>query len=200
MINNNSKLMYTLVFLISFTALVYFLAIYHDVRELNDPDSSLQKRFAYIIEITLFLIVGFGYIGMAIWILIDRINTIIPYIITIVGSIFLIWLYLLAITRGVPIVGVEHEPDVLAIISKILQGSIISITAILISSIGSKKAIPKVINKINQNCVLCGRQIIDENASVTLRKPDGTNYVFHSNICKKNFQKLSAVYGGDNLT
>ena len=200
MINNNSKLMYTLVFLISFTALVYFLAIYHDVRELNDPDSSLQKRFAYIIEITLFLIVGFGYIGMVIWILIDRINTIIPYIITIVGSIFLIWLYLLAITRGVPIVGVEHEPDVLAIISKILQGSIISITAILISSVGSKKTIPKVINELNQNCVLCGRQIIDENASVTLRKPDGTNHVFDSNTCKKNFQKLSAVYGGDNLT
>ena len=31
-------------------------------------------------------------------------------------------------------------------------------------------AIPKVINEHNQNCVLCGRQIIDKNASVTLRK------------------------------
>ena len=60
-------------------------------------------------------------------------------------------------------------------------------------------AIPKVINEHNQNCFLCGRQIIDENASVTLRKLDGTNYMFDSNTCMKIFQKLSSVYGS-NLT
>jgi hypothetical protein len=60
-------------------------------------------------------------------------------------------------------------------------------------------AIPKVVNEHNQNCVLCGRQIIDENPSVTLRKVDGTNYVFDSDTCMKIFQKLSSVYGS-NLT
>lgn len=60
-------------------------------------------------------------------------------------------------------------------------------------------AVPKVINEHNQNCVLCGRQIIDENASVTLRKLDGTNYIFDSETCMKIFQKLSSVYGS-NLT
>jgi hypothetical protein len=59
--------------------------------------------------------------------------------------------------------------------------------------------IPKVINEHNQNCVLCGKQIIDENALVTLRKADGTNYMFHSDTCMKIFQKLSSVYGS-NLT
>jgi formate dehydrogenase assembly factor FdhD len=56
-------------------------------------------------------------------------------------------------------------------------------------------AIPKVINEHNQNCVLCGRQIIDENTSVTLRKLDGTNYTFDSDTCMKIFQKLCSVYG-----
>jgi len=60
-------------------------------------------------------------------------------------------------------------------------------------------AIPKVINQHNQNCVLCGRQIIDENASVTLWKLDGTNYKFDSDTCMKIYQKLSSVYGS-NLT
>lgn len=55
--------------------------------------------------------------------------------------------------------------------------------------------IPKVINEHNHNCVLCGKQIIDENASVTLRKADGANYMFHSDTCMKIFQKLSSVYG-----
>jgi len=58
-----------------------------------------------------------------------------------------------------------------------------------------RAAIPKVIHDHNQNCVLCGRQIIDENASVTLRKLDGTNNMFDSDTCKKIFQKLSSVYG-----
>lgn len=56
-------------------------------------------------------------------------------------------------------------------------------------------AIPKVINEHNQNCALCGRQIIDKNATITLRKLDGTNYMFDSDTCMKIFQKLSSVYG-----
>ena len=60
-------------------------------------------------------------------------------------------------------------------------------------------AIPKAMNEHNQNCVLCGKKIIDENASVTLRKADGTNYMFDRDTCMKIFQKLSSVYGS-NLT
>ena len=132
---NDTKLRYTLLLMISFTALIYFLAAYHDVGELINTDN-LQEKFGVQVELKLFLIVGFGYIGMVIWILIDKAHAIIPYIITIVGSIFLIGLYLVAITIGVPIIGVEGESDVLATVSKMLQSSIISITAILICSVG----------------------------------------------------------------
>jgi len=194
MINNN-KLTYTLIFLISFTALIYFLAVYHDVNELKNPDSNLQERYGDQLELTMFLIVGFGYIGMAIWILIGNVNTIIPYIITIVGSIFLIGIYLVAITKGVPIVGVEEEPDVLATVSKMLQASIISITAILICSVESKGPIRKITKKRSDKCFLCGTLLVDGFASITLRMPDGGSYEFDSETCMKNFQKLNTVYG-----
>lgn len=185
--------------LISSTALIYFLAAHQDAEELKNHDSNLQERFADQLEFTLFLIVGFGYICMSIWILIGKTKMIIPYSITMVGSILLIGIYLLAITNGVPIVGIEDESDVLATVSKMLQASIISITVILISSVESKKAIPKIKKEYSENCVLCGRQIIDELSSVTLRNLDGTNYIFDNDICMKTFQKLSSVYG-DNLT
>lgn len=120
---NDTKLRSTLLIMISFTALIYFLAAYNDVDELINADSNLQEKFGVQVELTLFLIVGFGYIGMGIWILIDKAHAIIPYIITIVGSIFLIGLYLVAITIGVPIIGVEGESDILATVCKMLQSS-----------------------------------------------------------------------------
>ena len=185
--------------LISCTALVYFLAAHQDEEELKNFVFDSHERLSGQVEYALFLIVGIGYSSMSIWILIGRTNMIIPYSITMVGSILLIGIYLLAITNGVPIVGIEDESDVLATVSKMLQASIISIIVVLISSVESKKAIPKIKKEYSENCVLCGRQIIDELSSVTLRNLDGTNYIFDNDICMKTFQKLSSAYG-DNLT
>jgi hypothetical protein len=194
--NTDNKMQFILVGLAFCAAFIYFLAAYQDAEELTNPDSNLQELFAVQVEITLFLIVGFGYIGMSIWILKAKTNLFIPYLIIMVGSVLLIGIYLLAITKGVPIVGVERESDVLATISKIVQGSIISIASILISSVGAaNKTIPKIMKRHSISCVLCGRQIIDKRPSITLRMPDGIDHVFDSDICMKYFQKLSGVYG-----
>ena len=189
---------YILVVLISCTTLLYFVAAHQSEEELKTFNVNSQKRLAGQIEYTLFLIVGIGYIGMSVWILIGKKNVIFPYSITMVGSILLIGIYLLAITNGVPIVGVEEESDLLATVSKMLQAIIVSTTAILIYSAKSKAAVSKTINENNKICALCGRQIIDGVTSVTLQKLDGTNYIFDSDTCMKYFQKLSSVYG-DNL-
>ena len=193
MITDN-KLRYILVVLISCTALIYFLTAHQDEEELKNFDFNSQEGLADQVEYPLFLIVVIGYSSMSICILM-----IIPYSITMVGSILLIGIYLLAITNGVPIVGVKDESDVLATVSKMLQASIISIIVVLISSVQSKKAIPEIKMEHSENCVLCGRQIIDELSSVTLRNLYGTSYMFDNDICMKTFQKLSSVYG-DNLT
>ena len=192
------KLRYILVVLISCTALIYFVAAHQDEEELR-IDFNSQKKLAVKVEYSLFLIVGIGYSIMPIWILIWSTKMIIPYSITNAGSIILIGIYLLAITNGVPIVGVEDESNLLATVSKMLQASIISIIVILISSVESKKSISKSIMEHRKKCILCGREITDELASVTLRNLDGTNYMFDNDTCMKTFQKLSSVYG-DNLT
>lgn len=192
-----NKMRYILVILASCTALIYFLAAHQDAEELTNPDLNSQKGLGTQVEYALFVIVGVGYASMSVWILVGRSNMIIPYSITIGGSILLIGIYLLAITYGVSPVGVEDDSDILATVSKMLQASIISITAILICSAGARKAIPKIIENHGKNCILCGRQIDNVLSSVTLRMPDGTDHVFDSDICMKYFQKLSGVYGNN---
>jgi hypothetical protein len=61
-----------------------------------------------------------------------RLRTSIPYVITAIGSAVMIGVYLVAITTGVPVLGVETETDPFATIAKILQGSIIGISAFII--------------------------------------------------------------------
>jgi hypothetical protein len=187
------KMRYILVILASCTALIYFLAAHQDAEELTNPDLNSQKRLGTQVEYALFVIVGVGYASMSVWILVGKLNMIIPYSIITGGSILLIGIYSLAITIGVPIMGVEDDSDILATVSKMLQASIISITAILIFSAGERKGIPKIENH-GKNCILCGRQIVNELSSVTLM-PDGTEHVFDSDICMKYFQKLNSVYG-----
>lgn len=88
----------------------------------------------------------------------------------------------------------EGESDVLATVSKMLQSSIISITAILICSIEYSRSVRKV-KEHSKQCFLCGRLPVDGLASITLRTPHGIDYVFDSDTCLKNFQKLISVYG-----
>jgi hypothetical protein len=42
-------------------------------------------------------------------------------------------------------------------------------------------------------CTSCKREINDDDACVSLRKENGTNYVFDSYICAEIFQKLNHV-------
>ena len=42
-------------------------------------------------------------------------------------------------------------------------------------------------------CASCKREIDEDDTCVSLRKEDGTNYVFDSYICVEIFQKLNNV-------
>jgi len=42
-------------------------------------------------------------------------------------------------------------------------------------------------------CASCKREIKDDDARVSLRKENGTYYVFDSNVCAEIFQKLNHV-------
>ena len=66
------------------------------------------------------------------WILRKGLHTSIPYLIVAVGSAVMIGIYMVAISAGVPVLGVESEADPFATIAKTLQGGIIGIAPFLI--------------------------------------------------------------------
>ena len=78
-------------------------------------------------EVSLFSIVGCSYLGMGAWILMKKLHTPIPYAIVAVGSAVMIGIYMVAITGGRPVLGVETEAVPFATIAKIFQGGIIGI-------------------------------------------------------------------------
>ena len=124
------KMVYVLGILI-LSAVIYFVVAWQAVTEMAGADSANSKLGSGM-EIALFSTVGSGYIGMLIWILRKRLRPSIPYVITAIGSAVMIGMYLVAITIGVPVLGVETETDPFATIAKILQGSIIGISAFII--------------------------------------------------------------------
>lgn len=125
------KMVYVLGVLILSAAVIYFIVAWQAVTEMVGADSANAKLGSGM-EIALFSIVGSAYLGLLIWILRKRLRTSIPYVITATGSAVMIGIYLVAITIGVPVLGVETETDPYATIAKILQGSIVGISAFII--------------------------------------------------------------------
>jgi hypothetical protein len=140
----NEKMVYVLAALIFVISMVYFVVAWQAIGEMAEAKSNDEKLGSKM-EITLFSIVATSYLTMGIWIVKKRFSTSIPYLIVSVGSAIMIGIYLVAITAGVPILGVESETDLYATIAKTLQGAIIGITLSLIPyTLRIQERVPKI--------------------------------------------------------
>ncbi len=128
---HHEKMLYALSILILILSIVYFVVAWQAMEELTGAQSS-EEKLGSTMEVTLFSIVGAGYLGIGVWAIKKRLETSLPYVIVAVGSIIMIGIYMIAITSGVPILGIESETDPLATIAKILQGAIIGIAVFII--------------------------------------------------------------------
>lgn len=79
-----------------------------------------------------FIIVGIASIIVAVWMLKNKRNSKIPYIIAAVGSLGIIILYIITRTVNIPYLGLEAEVNTIDILSKVLQVGIIIGSAIVI--------------------------------------------------------------------
>lgn len=99
------------------------------------------------IEIALFAGSALIYLGLLAWILIKKLNNILPYAILIGVSTALIITYALSRTTGVPIVGIEFYIGKYDIATKILQGVIVVISGYLIYKIKTSNEPVKIMKK-----------------------------------------------------
>lgn len=106
------------------TVVVYFLAAYFEFSE-DVLEHGTQ------IEIILFSIVGLTYLPLGAWMLMNKLNSRAPYVISIIISAVLIGLYVAARITSIPIVGLEIDTGTIDIASKVLQVGIITVSVLL---------------------------------------------------------------------
>jgi formate hydrogenlyase subunit 3/multisubunit Na+/H+ antiporter MnhD subunit len=91
------------------------------------------------IETAFFAAVGAAYIPIGLWATITRHTSKVPYILAIGGSVALIGLYILSRNADIPFVGQQYDVGFIDILSKVLQGGIIAVSAYIILSIRREK-------------------------------------------------------------
>ncbi|MGB8035511.1 MAG: hypothetical protein WCF03_16985 [Nitrososphaeraceae archaeon] len=101
---------------------------------------STSESIKRSLELPLFLTAGISYVLIGLWMLIDKKSSKVPYIISMVGSIFLIGLYIASHTVDLPLIGLEHV-GFLDLLTTALQGGIVAVSAYVMILSSSKTII-----------------------------------------------------------
>jgi hypothetical protein len=92
---------------------------------------STNESIKRSLEFPLFLTAGISYVLIGLWILMEKKSSKVPYIISMIGSILLIGLYIASHTVGLPLIGLEHV-GFLDLLVASLQGGIVVGSAYII--------------------------------------------------------------------
>ena len=107
------------------TGAIYFFESYTESSEFN-------TELAAQAETMFFATAGILYFPFGIWMLKSKLASRAPYIISLIGSVALIALYIASRNASLPIVGQQEDVGITDLASKVLQIGIIIICAILL--------------------------------------------------------------------
>lgn len=133
LLSRQNALVYIVSGLMFITGIVYLLAAAEESAEAG-------VETAAAVETAFFAIVGTAYILIGIWMLRNSTTKYskLPYVISIVGSLILIGLYIASRNFALPIIGLQEDIGSIDIISKVLQVGIIA-GSVCILTLGDKK-------------------------------------------------------------
>ncbi len=134
----------SMVFLMLATGSLYLFVSTQEIAEASqefEENAGNPQEFesGAFIETAFFAAVGAAYIPIGLWATITRHTSKIPYVLAIGGSFALIGLYVLSRTVDIPFVGQQNDIGFIDILSKVLQGGIIAVSAYIILSIRREK-------------------------------------------------------------
>ena len=78
----------------------------HEIQE-ETPHHETSENQRRVLELPLSITAGIGYAAIGLWMILDRRNSKIPYIIAIVGSLILLGIYASSRTIGISSLGIE---------------------------------------------------------------------------------------------
>lgn len=131
------------------TSIIYFILATNEYQSLVEfAAEGLDGEISELqIEITLFAGSGIIYLILLGWILVKKLNNIVPYTLLIAISTILIITYASSRTIGVPIIGIEFYIGKYDMITKVLQGIIIAISGYLIYKIKTGNKQEEILSK-----------------------------------------------------
>lgn len=130
MVNSTAILIYITGGLMLVTGGIYFYESYSESKEFN-------IEFTAQVETMFFATAGILYFPFGIWMLKSKLASRAPYIISLIGSLSLIVLYMASRNVNLPMVGIQEDIGVTDLTSKVLQVGIITICSIIL--VKSKK-------------------------------------------------------------
>ncbi|PIW35814.1 MAG: hypothetical protein COW26_02415 [Nitrosopumilales archaeon CG15_BIG_FIL_POST_REV_8_21_14_020_33_23] len=130
----------SMVFLMLATGSLYLFVSTQEIAEASqefEENAGNPQEFesGAFIETAFFAAIGAAYIPIGLWATITRHTSKVPYALAIGGSLALIGLYILSRTADIPFVGQQDDVGFIDILSKVLQGGIIAVSAYIILSI-----------------------------------------------------------------
>ena len=131
MVNSTNLLIFVVGGLMLITGGIYLHESYLESQEFN-------VELAAQAETMFFATAGILYVPFGIWMLKNRLVSRAPYIISIIGSVSLIILYMASRNVSLPLVGQQEDVGVTDLASKVLQVGIIIICSILLVKSKSK--------------------------------------------------------------
>ena len=147
------KIQHIIVFILAVivlsTSIIYFILATNEYQSLVEfAAEGLDGEISELqIEITLFAGSGIIYLILLGWILVKKLNNIVPYTLLIAISTILIITYASSRTIGVPIIGIEFYIGKYDMITKVLQGVIIAISGYLIYKIKTGNKQEEILSK-----------------------------------------------------
>jgi hypothetical protein len=131
------------------TSIIYFILATNEYQSLVEfAAEGLDGEISELqIEIALFTGSGIIYLILLGWILVKKLNNIVPYTLLIAISTILIITYASSRTIGVPIIGIEFYIGKYDMITKVLQGVIIAISGYLIYKIKTGNKQEEILSK-----------------------------------------------------
>lgn len=107
------------------TGIIYFYESFSEAQEFN-------TELAAQVETMFFATAGILYLPFGVWMVKSKLSSRAPYIISIIGSVMLIVLYLASRNVSLPIVGLQEDVGITDLTSKFLQAGIVAIGIILL--------------------------------------------------------------------
>ena len=115
------------------SAVIYFFVSY------NEYAYATSGNLSETIQTIFFATAGIVYLPLGIWMLKNKLQSKIPYLVSIIVSVLMILLYIVSRNIDLPYVGIQTDVGPIDIASKVIQGGIIVISAILLLKMSNHK-------------------------------------------------------------